>query len=271
MIINIENTLIQSAAKINLCLQVTGKLPNNYHMLNSLAVFGVVYDNICISKNNVDKVIFFGQQVPQENTVTKTLKYIDNLGFKRPNLLIEITKNIPSGAGLGGASSNAAAILKLVSKLTNFEFNLKEIAKIGADVPVSYVGKSQIFTGIGEQITEIKLPKLYILLVKPDIHSSTADMFAKIENYSKSKEFNNDYDNIINLCEDLAEAGNDFAKFYKHNIISEIKDSNGCYYASLTGTGSTCFGIFNNFDTLESSYLHFKKRYPYYWIERGSI
>ena len=236
-------------------------------------MFGIIHDKITIHESDKDEVLVNGSIIPNDS-ITKSINYVRNKNINLPPIKVIIEKNIPMGAGLGGGTSNAGNFLRYISNITGIEFDLKQLARIGADVPVSYIGKSQIFSSIGDDIQEIMLPELYMLLINPAIHNSTTDMFAKLKDYGHKVEFKSTYTNLNDLTNDLQKAGNDFIKYADVKIIEVIenieKNSNSMY-ASMTGTGSTCFGIYKNFEDLESSYLKFKKIYPYYRIDMGVI
>lgn len=199
-----------SPAKINLFLHITGKRSDGYHNLQT--VFRLLNWGDTLRFSLSDNVFdpheaFTGDNLPitLSSTVAVTADITDNLITKaavallqsihsKPQLSaieltdslpvvdIELDKVIPTGAGLGGGSSNAATALMALNKLWGFNLEpqaLIEIAsRVGADVPIFIFGKDALAEGIGEQLSAVHLPKQYYLLLNPEAHASTQALFA---------------------------------------------------------------------------------------------
>ena len=180
---------ILTPAKINLFLEITGKRKDGYHDICSLIEKINLFDTIEFFPSDKNKVEFTGQwQIPEENTVSKT---IENLCCLFPDisnaypLRIVVHKNIPPGSGLGGASSDAAAVLKtcnLVWKLNLDEDSMRNIAiKIGSDVPLFLKDGPCIIEGKGEIVRYIeRLPHLFFEVFVPDIQISTRMVYENV-------------------------------------------------------------------------------------------
>ena len=250
---------INSYAKINLGLHILNKRQDEYH--NIITVFQEIdfCDQISIEKSddfifetNVDWLDKKNNTCIQAFSATK--QKFPNIS----NIKINLIKNIPPGAGLGGGSSNGTSILKGINELFALKMNHDELIelskKISADSPFFVNGGLQIGEGIGGDLSPIKssLNGVYILLVMPDIKIDTknaykkcllkdktnikfAGMLDELKNYDLSSElFYNDFEVYV---------------FKTHPEIGKIKLTIldlGAKYASLSGSGSTVFGIFSN-------------------------
>ncbi len=279
-----KNFKIKSYCKINLSLKVIKKLKNGYHNLESLITFCDLYDSIFISeiKKHKDIITFSGKFKygvnKNSNTITKTLsllrkeKLIKNRSFK-----IDIKKNIPHGAGLGGASSNAASLLNFFNekmKLNLNKANLINLAKkIGFDVPINLEKKNTFLNGTKNHISRLNQKfRLNLLIVYPNIICSTKNIFKKNKKISSSKfkSFNNKQNRkkLINyLKNERNDLENTVVKIYPkiEKTIGYIKSQNGCIFSRITGSGSACIGIFSNRVQAISAKKMVRLKYPKYW------
>ena len=275
---------IKSYCKINLSLNVLGKLKNGYHSITSLITFCKLHDVISIfkSKSLKDEIIFSGRFKKginkKTNTVTKVLTLLRSKKLIKDQVFkINIKKNIPHGSGLGGGSSNAATLLnyfdaKLKLKLSK---NKKKILaeKIGFDVPISLENKNTFLTGkSGKMLRLNKKFKLNLLIVYPNLICSTKQIFKKNrkKSFLKPQSFSYIKSNkqLINF---LKNENNDLEevvmKIYPKlkKIVDYIKIQKGCYFSRITGSGSACIGIFSNIQNAFSAQKLIKLKYPKYW------
>ena len=176
---------VPSPAKINLFLHITGQRSDGYHNIQTVFQLLDIGDELTFTANFSGKI--------QLNASITDLSEKDNLIYRAAKLLqvstkstkgcvIDLTKRIPMGAGLGGGSSNAATTLVTLNYLWECGLTAGELAglgqMLGADVPVFVVGKSAFAEGIGEILTPVKLPKKWFLVITPDCHVSTAEIFS---------------------------------------------------------------------------------------------
>ena len=246
-------------AKINLGLNIIEKRPDGYHNLETVFYPVPVEDALEVNILNESTQKFRLHQAGLEiageaenNLVVKAYKLLDER-FNRPPIDIHRFKHIPSGAGLGGGSSDAAYMLKLLNEKFNLELsdeNLEEYAaKLGADCAFFIRNAPTYAEGIGNIFSPISLSlKGYqIVLVKPDIFVSTRDAFAQIKSHRQEiplKEV------IKQPIEEWKERMvNDFEEsvFPQFPAIKEIKEKlyeAGAIYAAMTGSGSSVFGLF---------------------------
>lgn len=246
-------------AKINLGLNIVEKRPDGYHNLETVFYPVPVEDALEVNILNESTQKFRLHQAGLEiageaknNLVVKAYKLLDER-FNLPPIDIHLFKHIPSGAGLGGGSSDAAYMLKLLNEKFNLELsdeNLEEYAaKLGADCAFFIRNAPTYAEGIGNIFSPISLSlKGYqIVLVKPDIFVSTRDAFAQIKPHRQEiplKEV------IKQPIEEWKERMvNDFEEsvFPQFPAIKEIKEKlyeAGAIYAAMTGSGSSVFGLF---------------------------
>lgn len=240
-----------SHAKVNLFLNIIGKEQNDYHSLQSFFCLLNLTDYISIEPSTNTNCVIDGGKIV-DNIVFKAVNYANKLNDANKTVNIKIKKNIPIAAGLGGGSSNAAIVLKLLEKIYNFPKlsaeQLKEIANnIGADIPFFYINKNAFVEGIGEKIMPIKLDKnIFILLINPGIKVITKDIFSSIDdNFSPS---------IIcykkSIINEIINGKNDLEKYVRQrytivdDLLNFIKMQQNCLVSRMSGSGSTCFGIF---------------------------
>lgn len=246
-------------AKINLGLNIVEKRPDGYHNLETVFYPVPVEDALEVNILNESTQKFRLHQAGLEiageaenNLVVKAYKLLDER-FNLPPIDIHLFKHIPSGAGLGGGSSDATYMLKLLNEKFNLELsdeNLEEYAaKLGADCAFFIRNTPTYAEGIGNIFSPISLSlKGYqIVLVKPDIFVSTRDAFAQIKPHRQEiplKEV------IKQPIEEWKERMvNDFEEsvFPQFPAIKEIKEKlyeAGAIYAAMTGSGSSVFGLF---------------------------
>lgn len=263
-----------SPAKINIGLNITGKRDDGYHLLESFMLPIPLYDVIEIIENNEreDRLTSLGI-VPdveaKDNLVIKAVRLFRNEFLPSlPFLDLALYKKIPFGAGMGGGSSNAVTVLKMLREEYCPDISddrLRNIAvRLGADCPFFVSALPQIARGIGEilhPVKDISLSGKYLLLIKPNINISTKEAFSGIlisENGGKNLEdcvylpMVDWQKNIFNSFET--------SLFPIYPVLREIKDwmlFNGAVYASLTGSGATMYG-FSDLPMIDIA----RERYP---------
>ncbi|WP_373523169.1 4-(cytidine 5'-diphospho)-2-C-methyl-D-erythritol kinase [Aquiflexum sp.] len=242
-------------AKINLGLYITAKRKDGYHDIETCMVPIPLYDAL---EMIVDKKTVFdvsGLAIPgdeKDNIILKALKLLRKDFNDLPNVHVHLLKNIPMGAGLGGGSADAAFALTLMNKL--FELHLEDwfledyAAQLGSDCPFFIQNTPKIATGRGEILEPVyvDLKGDHIVLVKPQIHIGTKEAYAGVN----PKKPNQPLEEIL-ADKTLWKAHliNDFEAsiFPKYPKLAAIKNQlyeMGAYYAAMSGSGSTVFGLF---------------------------
>ncbi|MBN2418673.1 MAG: 4-(cytidine 5'-diphospho)-2-C-methyl-D-erythritol kinase [Deltaproteobacteria bacterium] len=251
---------LKAPAKVNVRLEITGKRPDGYHEIFSIFVPVELYDKLYIGHNNTGLISFKskGLDVPQDpaNLVYRAAdSFFKKTGIKNSGVDIELEKNIPVAAGLGGGSSDAASTLLGLNKLYNLPINKEDLHKIalklGADVPFFLDAVPSIVTGIGEILEPIpNWPELWYLIITPKLEISTAWVY---QNY-KMELTSNEYDYIRKTLknDDVIVSSivkNDLEKVTSTSfpIINTLKRKimdAGAEAAIMSGSGPSVFGIF---------------------------
>ncbi len=251
--------LVFPDAKINLGLNIIEKRPDGYHNLETIFYPVPVEDaleiNILNEGNGKFRLHQAGMEIAGEaenNLVVKAYKLLD-ARFNLPPIDIHLFKRIPSGAGLGGGSADAAFMLKLLNEKFNLGLATEELeeyaARLGADCAFFIRNQPTYAEGIGNIFSPItfSLKGYQIWLVKPDIFVSTKDAFARIRPHRPDRALKDIVQLPVEEWKGLM--FNDFEEsvFPQFPAIGEIKEEmyrQGAVYASMSGSGSSVYGIF---------------------------
>ena len=243
-------------AKLNLNLYVKDKLDNGYHSLESDICFLDLCDEINLELSNSNKIKLSNKStfiLKNENLLSKTLNYF-NKEFKNNNKFnITLKKNIPIGAGLGGGSSDSATLLLGLRHFYNRNpYNSKKITltklkeiglKIGSDVPACIVAKSIKLSGIGEKLKKTYVAGNYkFLLIYPNKKLSTKKVFSRFS-FKYVKKTKPMYFNKIRIFNSLEFASQSIEPEIT-NILNTLKSFEKIIAFGMSGSGSSCFGIF---------------------------
>ncbi len=253
----------KAPAKLNIFLKITGKRPDGYHELVSIMVPVALFDYLefTLSQKPGIRLSCQGLFIPdgEDNLVQKAAKaFFFNTGIDQ-GIDIEILKNIPVAAGLGGGSSDAAVTLMALNEMSGFPLSDAEMEKtalsLGADVPFFLKGVPCLAKGIGEDLSPFEnLPRFWYLIVKPPFDISTAWVYARLKLELTEKK----HDYIINYLkkepfEVVRHLENDLERvtIARFSAIDSIKKSllnAGAEGALMSGSGSSVFGVFNSKD-----------------------
>jgi 4-diphosphocytidyl-2-C-methyl-D-erythritol kinase len=266
-------------AKINLGLNIVEKREDGYHNLESV-FFPVGWKDaleLIIDKDNPNGIVCFsssGLEIPgdiNDNLCIKAYRIIHQ-DYDLPAIKIHLHKNIPMGAGLGGGSSDAAFCIKAINEVCKLNLSMEEMhyyaKQIGSDCSFFITNTPAYATQKGDvlETLSLNLNGKYIVIVHPGIHVSTKNAYASIK--PQRPHFNVKEIVLNEPIENWKEKlKNDFEKsvFEQHSEIKLIKDKmyeNGAVYASMSGSGSAVYGIFNNEPTItfNSAYAIFKEK-----------
>jgi 4-diphosphocytidyl-2-C-methyl-D-erythritol kinase len=276
--------------KINLGLRVTGKRADGYHHLDTVFYPLPFHDaaeiNIC-SKPKKGKPLEFDLQLagnsipglPENNLCTKAWKLIKTDFPDIPAVNMHLLKAIPTGAGLGGGSSNGAFTLMMLNDLFRLGLTTEELMnyalQLGSDCPFFILNKPCIASGRGEILNEIDLPitGYYFILVNPGIHIDTASAFSKLNHTGATVEATVGDTVKKPVTTWRNELMNDFEQpvFKEYPQLKDVKeklDEAGAEYASMTGTGSCIYGIFSKETAVQN--LQVNPEYKVYHINQGA-
>ncbi len=254
--------ILQAPAKINWFLKVGRKRPDGYHEILSLMQFITLYDELSFTLSEEITVSLENPEmlnIPMEdNLVFKTALKLKEVTDSQKGVFIKIKKEIPSGAGLGGGSSDAAVTLKGLNQLWSLGLNKNELmdiaSKIGSDVPFFLNGPAALVRGKGDIVEKVDVKKSRILLlIKPPISISSKwaySEFDRLKSEGKNDILHND---AINDLEEPV--------FKRYPELKEIKEKllkSGALFAAMTGSGSTLFGAFRTEEEAFKASLIFK-------------
>ena len=276
---------IIAPAKLNLNLFIKGKNKNGYHLLESDICFLELTDKIYIKKSNKDllnqsKTPNNFNIDPNDNLIFKAINQFRILTKWNIKFEVYLDKKIPIGAGLGGGSADAASTLILLRNLYNKEHNIKKIdvstlykigIDLGSDVPACLHSKDLRLGGYGNKITRTKvMNNYYFLLINPKINLSTREVFQQYDasNSNESNIPDARFGNI-NIHNSLLSSAIDLAPQIS-SVLSHLQKSKTITAYGMTGSGSTCFGIFKNINEIIKFLEFFNKQdNPNYFIWYG--
>ena len=251
---------LKAPAKINLCLAVLGKRTDGYHEVEMLMQMVGLFDEVHVSRTGTGiSVECDAPGVPsgEKNIAYRAAAEMLKLSGGAHGLKIGITKRIPVAAGLGGGSSDAAAVLAAADRLFGLGLGPDRLSGIGArlgmDVPFFFHGPTAVARGRGEVLTPLPpLPKLRLLLVNPGFETSTSWVYNNLRlgltkkagcNKIHRLTIRNIAENLRNDLETVTQAA--------HPVIAEIKHellASGAQGALMSGSGPTVYGIFDSED-----------------------
>ncbi|HPD55900.1 MAG TPA: 4-(cytidine 5'-diphospho)-2-C-methyl-D-erythritol kinase [Smithellaceae bacterium] len=249
----------QAPAKINLFLRVLSRRPDGYHEIFSLMQKISLSDELSFQHRPEGIVLHCSaSDLPnvEDNLVFRAARLI--FAHKNYTSGVEITldKKIPTAAGLGGGSSDAAATLMALNELCSFGLSKNELMqlglKLGADVPFFIFGDSAFATGIGENLTSCKnLPELHLVLLNPRFPLSTKSIYDNLNLRLTSEKINYSMPRLSALGDVVRELHNDLEEvsLQMHPELGDLKEillRHGALGALMSGSGPTVFGIFSD-------------------------
>ncbi len=271
-----EKMTVKAAAKVNLALDVTGKLTNGYHTIESVFQTVGIYDTISVELNDSGKITLECSQpdVPcdERNLAYRAARlFCENNNIDKLGCHIKIEKNIPSQAGMGGGSSDGAAVFYILNRLTGKNNSpaemLRYTMKLGADVPFFLIGGTAYVSGIGENIQPINDYSGRIFVVAKGADGvSTAEAYKNIDMLE-----NPVHPNTTALVKSINDGGDDAYKYFANlfedaihldavTLIKEIMLQNGALSSIMTGSGSAVFGLFSDIHSAEKCAAELRKK-----------
>lgn len=255
--------IVYPNAKINIGLNVVEKRPDGYHNLETVFYPIGLQDILEIQELETD-VPACGYRLkvtgtvldgsPEDNLVVRAFKLMKQK-FDLPPVSIGLYKHIPTGAGLGGGSADAAFTVKTLNDRFHLGLTVEQMeelcAQLGADCPFFVQNKPVFATGIGNVFhpIEVNLKYKQLVLVKPDIFVSTKDAYAKVKVQRPERQLPELLAQPIETWKDTVKNDFEGSVFSKYPEIAAIKDKMydlGAIYASMSGSGSSVFGIFDD-------------------------
>lgn len=258
-------------AKVNLTLHVTGLRADGYHLLDSLVVFADFGDRLCLTTGDglsLDVTGDFAKGVPTDNRnlIWQAAKGAGWSGH------MQLEKHLPHGAGIGGGSSDAAALLKTLKTqglATDSGFQLS----LGADVPVCMAAQASRMQGIGEQVTRVDLPKLPALLVNPGVHVPTGAVFSGLtcRDNPPMPPVIPDFTSPQDCAGWLSRQRNDLQASASvvapeiDRVLSDLNDTRDVLLTRMSGSGATCFALYPTLKAADLAADDIKAARPHWW------
>ncbi len=240
-------------AKINLTLHVTGQRNDGYHLLDSLVVFADIGDHVTVADGRGRRLDISGPEaagVPvKSNSILQAAQFMECDG-----LTFDLEKNLPTAAGIGGGTADAAAALRGIAQMRGLKVP-QDVAALGADVPVCMRGRATRMSGIGDVLKEVPdLPKLWAVLVNPRVAVPTPVVFKALEcrvNPAMPVDIPK-FETASDMAAWMAKQRNDLqpAAIKIQPIITEVlarlRAAQGQLLVRMSGSGATCFALFDN-------------------------
>ena len=287
----------EARAKVNLTLRVVGRRVDGYHDLESLVAFADCADRLSLTPGSGLDLKTIG---PLASACGETA---DNLVLKAARLLGEhvadlkvgsftLDKVLPVAAGIGGGSADAAAALRLLARLNDLALDderLREVALLtGADVPVCLAQSPCDMTGVGETLLPVSLPKMPCVLVNPRIPVATRDVFAALglrngellvgaSDIIQATAWPEQGASVEDWVEVLAENSNDLEAPAMRiqpvigEVIAALNATNGAWLARMSGSGATCFAIYENTAEAQRAAQKIQLDHPGWWVHAGVL
>jgi len=276
---------VRAPAKINLWLNVVGRRADGYHLLDSLIAFTDLADEIEAVSSERLVLTVDGPLAPAlagetDNLVLKAARLLADFAGVAPRAALHLTKHIPVAAGLGGGSADAAAALQALVELWRVALPVEELfdlaGRIGADVPMCLAGRPTRASGVGERLAPAPpLPSCAILLVNPGVALPTAQVFAaRHGDFSQARPLTEPWTDMPSFVAALAERGNDLTDAAIAlrppiaDVLAFLRKSEGALHAAMSGSGATCFALYETFDLAQRTAAHVPSSW---WHHAGKL
>lgn len=270
-----------ACAKINLALHVRNRLANGYHELETIFAFMNRGDVLHVSSADKRTLQITGPFADGLNTdsnlVTDAAELLANRFDVQSGASLVLEKNLPVASGIGGGSADAAAALRLLNRFWNLNLDVEELAELsailGADVPACVLNRTCVGKGIGQDLTiseDHSLGGLPVLLVNPLVPVSTADIFRAWDGVDQGPLSGN---SLLAMAS-TGSNGLTEAAISIQPVISEILnilETTGAILSRMSGSGATCFALYNSNDERKRAEVLVRQKAPDTWILPGEL
>lgn len=273
-------------AKVNLALHVTGQREDGYHTLHSLSVFTELGDQLTASPAREDRLTISGPFADdlssgRSNIIIRAIekfraRFPDHI---RGGVSIHLEKHLPVASGLGGGSADAAAVLRILSRMGAHPIPDTELfalaETLGADVPMCLYSRTCEVEGIGEKLRPVgPLPPVHLVLVNPLAPVITADVFRRLQKRDNPPmpPLPAGFDRAAMFSLWLADTRNDLQTPAIEmvpaiaEVIEAIGATTGCALARMSGSGATCFGLYGSAAAAHQAAHDLRQRLSGYWV-----
>jgi 4-diphosphocytidyl-2-C-methyl-D-erythritol kinase len=290
--------LIEDArAKVNLTLRVVGRRVDGYHDLESVVAFADCADRLSLAPGSELHLSTTGPlaQACGESGDNLVFKAAELLAARVPGLKLGdfvLDKVLPVAAGIGGGSADAAAALRLLARANGLaidEGRLVEVAKLtGADVPVCLTSRACVMTGVGETLLPLALPKMPCVMVNPRLPVATKDVFQALglrngellvgaADVLRATAWPEHGASLEDWVEVLAASSNDLEAPAMRiqpvigEVLSALSATNGAWLVRMSGSGATCFAIYENTAEAQRAAQKVQITHPQWWVHAGVL
>ena len=271
---------LKAFAKVNLTLDITGRRSDGYHLLRMVTQSVGLFDRVTLSADDGGGIrIVCAKCVvePACNTAFRAAEaFFRKTGITNPGLEVRIEKQIPVSAGMAGGSADAAAVLTGLNVLSGRPLSEKELCElgleIGADVPFCLCGSTMLAEGVGELLTPLSpIPDCLFVIAKPEAGMSTAECYRRYDSLEISPSAHPDNEdmlaavaagNIGGIASHLSNVLEFAAPQGPVAAIKQILLAGGALGASMTGSGTAVFGIFDSREKADSAVRMLAEKYP---------
>ena len=276
---------VRAYAKLNLFLDITGRLPGSRHSLNIATQSVDIHDDITVSVMSTDsydcRITCNNPDIPcdEKNIVWKAAKAFFEATGLAAEIAVDIEKHVPLMAGMGGSSVDGAGTLVALNELFGKKLDTEALCavgdKIGADVPLCIKGGTLYSITSGDMITAECDTNCVFVCIYPDFTLSTAEAYAKYD--ENPTEINPHYADFVSsiVCGSLSEGAgfisNVFTEIYHDSRIEEMKNDllkSGAVISEMTGSGSVVFGVFESEETAADAKNILSGKYPHVFTTR---
>ena len=284
-------------AKVNLTLRVVGRRVDGYHDLESVVAFADCADRLSFTPGSELRLETTGPlaQACGEATDNLVFKAAQLLGERVPELKLGtfiLDKRLPVAAGIGGGSADAAAALRLLARVNNLAIDdarLIEVARLtGADVPVCLASRACVMTGVGESLLPLAIPKMPCVMVNPRVPVATKDVFQALglrngellvgaSDVIEATGWPEAGASLEDWVEALAAGSNDLEAPATRiqpvigEVLSALNATNGAWLARMSGSGATCFAIYENTADAQRASRKIQLDHPQWWVHAGVL
>ena len=287
----------EGRAKVNLTLRVVGRRVDGYHDLESMVAFADCADRLSLTPGSKLNLKTTGPLAGDcgETADNLVFKAAQLLGERVPNLKLgdfTLDKMLPVAAGIGGGSADAAAALRLLAQANGLALDdprLIEVAELtGADVPVCLASRACVMTGVGETLLPLSLPIMPCVMVNPCVPVATKDVFAELglrngellvgaTDVLQATAWPEQGASLEDWVEVLSAGANDLEapairiQPVIGKVLAALNATNGAWLARMSGSGATCFAIYENTADAQRAAQKVRLDHPDWWVHAGML
>ena len=266
-------------AKVNLTLHVTGQRADGYHLLDSLVVFADVGDVVTAADGkgltlNVTGPEAGGVPAGESNSIFQAARF-SGVG----DVAFTLEKHLPTAAGIGGGTADAAAALQAVAQLRGVDMP-RDVLPLGADVPVCLRSKATRMSGIGEELADVGgLPDIWAVLANPRVGVSTPEVFKRLQRKDNAPMLDKIpvFESVRDLADWLADQRNDLEAAAIEvqpkvaEVLAALRRVKGQLLTRMSGSGATCFALFGDEQSADSAAQEISAQHPDWWVRNTRL